>query len=132
MNTIRALLIDPFQKRVHEIQVGDHIKDWHKWCDCQLFDHAYIGTHQGQRQDIWVDDEGLNRYPMYPTFKWTDRQDPLIGYGLLLATTADGESVSTRMPIEHALAHIQWEKWEDRLKPEDFFDQLTRLYFKHE
>lgn len=126
---LRALLIDPFQKRIHEIEVGEHVTDWYKWCDCDCFDVAYCGAHFGQRQDIWVDDNGMNRYPMYPCFKWKGRHDPLVGYGLLMATTPHGDSISTLMPISYAFEHVEWEKWEGRLNPPDFFEQLSRLYY---
>lgn len=129
MENLRTLLIDPFQKRLHEIELSPHIQDWHKWCDCEAFDYAYCGTHEGQRQDIWVDDNGLNRHPMYPTFKWRDRDLPLVGYGLLLGTTPGGDSVSTILSIEYVLSLIAWEQWEVRLNPADWFDQLSRIYY---
>ena len=120
-------MIDPFQMKVHEVWIGQHIQDWHKWCDCECFDRAYIGVHLGQRQDIWVDDMGFMRNPTYPLFVWKQRQDPLAGYGLVLAELGEN-SISTLMTPDYAQHFIKWEFWEVRLKADQYFDQLSRIY----
>lgn len=127
---MRGLLIDPFQRKVHEIEVGNHIEDWHKWCDCELFDVARLGKigTPGLEYDIWVDDEGLLREPNYPHFQWLRYYNELAGYGLLLCSNSSGESISTDLPLEIAQRAIVWEQWERRLDPKDYFEQLSRIY----
>ena len=131
---MRALLVDPFQREVHQLEIGEHIQEWHKWCDCDLFDHVCLGEHCGQIQDLWVDDEGLLRQPIYPMFKWENdlampiSQGGLAGYGLITASVGP-ETIATVMPTEYAEQRIMWEvNWEHRLKPENYFDQLSRVY----
>jgi hypothetical protein len=121
--------VDPFQRKVHEIQVGNHIRDWYRWCDCDCFDHVTLGELNGQVQDLWVDDEGLLREPQYPMWKWEDYSNPLCGYGLINAS--DGpETIATIMPVRFAEEKIDWEPWEHRIDPANYFDQLSRLYLQ--
>jgi hypothetical protein len=112
---------------VHVVEIGEHIRDWHKWCDCDLFDHVGLGEHFGQTQDLWVDDCGLLREPPYPLWKWADYQHPLPGYGLINASIGP-DTIATIMPPEYAQKQILWEPWEHRLDPKDYFEQLSRIY----
>lgn len=126
---MKVLLIDPFQRKIHPLDISKEIKDWYKWCDCDCFDHAYIGVHSGRRHDIFVDDEGLLKEPHYPVFQWKDYSNPLVGYGLITACDSGGNAVDTPMIPEYAERCITWELWEGRLKAEDYFEQISRIYF---
>jgi hypothetical protein len=133
---MRSLLVDPFQRKVHVVDPGEHIADWHKYCDCLCFDHVCLGEHFGQVQDLWVDDEGLLKNEPYPMWVWENITEPglvkhtpkLCGYGLINASIGP-ETIATKMEPEYALNKIRWEPWEERLDPKNYFDQLSRLYF---
>jgi hypothetical protein len=47
---------------------------------------------------------------------------------VLSSNLHNGESISTNLEPADALVNIKWEEWEKRLKPEDYFDQLSRIY----
>lgn len=122
---LRGLLIDPFQRKVHWVNVQNDINDWHRLMDCQTLD--VVQLDHPQDTDIWVDDEGLLREPPYPFFKWAGYNENLCGYGLVLCHNGP-ESTSVRISPDEAASLIQWEPWESRLPPEPYFDQLSRLY----
>lgn len=126
--TVKVLLIDPFQRKIHPLEIQKGINNWYQWCDCECFDHAYLGNHCGLRHDAFVDDNGLLREPTYPLWFWYDRTDPLAGYGLVTACDGGGETIDATMPVEYVEKRVAWELWEARLKAEDYFEQMTRLY----
>ena len=125
---LRALLVDPFQHKIHEVNLDPGIQNWYKLCDCDCFDHCYLGTFAGARHDAFVDDEGLLKEPTYPLWHWHNYPNPLPGYGLITACDDLGVTIPARMTVEFVLEHISWELWEARLNAADYFDQLSRIY----
>jgi len=124
MKKLTGYLIDPFQRKVHEIETTDDILDWHKLLDCDTLDVARVE----QSVDIWVDDNGLLREPYYPLFYYLGYQNPLCGYALALSSNAEGESISLKLPAGYFQAKIHFEEWEKRLDPNNYFDQMSRVY----
>jgi hypothetical protein len=129
---LRGLLIDPYQKQVHEVSVKNDIHDWYRFLDCQILDVAHLGDYQGLPIDVWVDDEGLLHKPMPPCFRWGSYPNPLAGYGLILSSDQAGESISTNIELRVMGRFLRFEEWERRLDPEKYFDQLSRIYPKIE
>lgn len=110
---------------MHQVQVEDKIEAWHKLLDCDCLDVAHVE----EGLDIWVDDYGLSREPdIYPMFQWRGYAENLAGYGLMLCHNMQGESTSVSLEAIPAEAMLKWEEWERRLNPEDYFDQLSRIY----
>ena len=125
---LQGLLIDPYQKMVHDVIVKNDIHDWHKMLDCDCLDIGHIGMYKGHPIDVWVDDSGLMRKPMPPLFRWLEYPNPLAGYGLVLSSDANGESISTNIPRSDTGRLIIFEDWERRMSPDIYFDQLSRVY----
>lgn len=123
MKKLTGYLIDPFQRRFHEIETTDKLDDWHKLLDCEVIDLARVE----QGIDIWIDDEGLMREPHYPLFSYLGFGNPLCGYGLALSSNGP-ESISLERPPGFFQTKIQFEDWENRLRQEDYFDQMSRVY----
>lgn len=95
---MRAILIDPFEKEVREIDWSGKYHDISNILDCQYFDVAYIGSDDGDV--IYVDDEGLFREKGQEYFAFAGHPHPLAGYGLLVGTDAEGETVAPKMSID--------------------------------
>jgi hypothetical protein len=127
---MKALLIDPYQRKIHQLDIDDSIHAWHEALHCDCVDRAEIYRNpQGTRAlDIWVDDEGLIKEPVPPTFKVKGREYPLAGYGLVLgANLKNGKSIEVTLGPEDIAPLILWEQWERRLDPQDYFEELTRV-----
>src|ERR1700757_4050395 len=125
---LTSFLVDPFQKRVHQIEIENNINDWHKVLDCDILDHVLLGEYAGLPIDGWVDDEGLLREPNYPYWIWVGYRNQLCGYGLINSSNNQGKSISSNLSLSYCLAHCQYEEWERRLDPEKYLDQMTRIY----
>jgi hypothetical protein len=125
---LRGLLIDPYQKQIHEVSTKCDINAWHKLLDCDILDVARAGDYKGQPIDIWVDDEGLLHEPQPPLFRWKNYPTTLAGYGLILSSNHEGDSISTNIDRWDLGKFIQFEDWERRLKVDEYFDQLSRIY----
>jgi hypothetical protein len=108
---------------VHEIETTDDITDWHKLLDCDTLDVARVE----REVDIWVDDNGLLRQPYYPIFYYIGYQNPLCGYGLALSSSGP-ETISLERPPGFFQMKIHFEEWEKRLNPNDYFEQMSRVY----
>lgn len=121
-------LIDPYQKYAHQVQVKNDINDWYRLLDCDCLDIAHAGDYNGLPIDIWVNDNGLNLNPIPPLFRWVDYPNPLAGYGLVLSSDSQGESISTNLERRELGRFIHFEEWERRIDPEKYFDQLSRIY----
>lgn len=125
---LTSFLVDPFQKRVHPIEIENDIHAWHKILECDCFDHAVLGEYGGCPIDVFVDDEGLLREPNYPHWYWLGYHNELCGYGLINSSNSQGESISSNLNLQYCMAHAHFEDWEERLDPEKYLDQMTRIY----
>ncbi|SRR6266436_949091 len=128
---LRGFFIDPFKAQVHAIEIVNEIHVWHQVLMCDCFTVCRLGApYAGCKLDldIWVDDNGLLREPVWPRFKI--RNGLLCGYGLVLATNSSGESVSVPevidVPSFAKLMAISFEPYQIRLDPGDYIEQITR------
>lgn len=124
---LKSFLIDPFQKTVRPMEIENNIDEWHKVLDCQIYTHVMLGKHRDKPIDLWVDDEGLLRQPNYPYFYWIGYHEPLCGYGMINSSTGP-ESISSNLSLQYVATRVQFENWEERLNPEDYFEQMTKIY----
>lgn len=131
MKHLKALLIDPWQKKIHELaDVPADIRAWHELLHCDCLDRAEVSRNPQETRaiDIWVDDEGFMRDQPAPTFRVRGYANPLCGYGLVLgANLVNGESIDAPLGKERMEQLILWEKWERRLDPANYFAELTRV-----
>jgi hypothetical protein len=125
---MKALLIDPYQKKIHALDIANELSAWYKLLDCHCVDRAEIARLGSRAIDIWVDDNGLQYEPVPPLFKVSGYPNPLAGYGLVLGANLNtGESLDCPVSKEHFAPKIRFEQWEKRLDPADYFEQLTRV-----
>ena len=103
---MKAILIDPFNKDVKEIEIGDTLQDIYDAIDCNTFDIATFIHDSIGRTDIYVDDEGLlkesNRY-----FK-TWKGNIYAGKGLLLDTDDEGNSKDVGVSVLQVQSSIRF------------------------
>lgn len=99
--TMRAILINPKDQTITEIEfIGDY-KRIQQLIDADCFDCVRLGDEE--ENTIYVDDEGLiNGVAQRVGMFRVDGDNPayLAGKGLILATDAEGESAATKLDIE--------------------------------
>lgn len=92
---MKGILIDPFERKVSEVELTGDYKEIYKHIHCDTFDAVRIENGDA----CFVDDNGLfmkpknqdeQRYFMLSNYY----PEPLAGYGLVLGTNSEGESVS--------------------------------------
>ena len=105
-----GFLVDPYKQEITEVDVEDGLQSMYKHIQADCVDAAYLGDSD----DVWVDDEGLlnvsneTRLFGFPTYR-----NALAGYGLILGTNSEGESVEPHRPIEYYRENVRF------LKPAD-------------
>jgi len=115
MNYMTGILIDPFMKKVTNVNVSpiNTLKEMYKHIGC-----SYVETvnykHISVVEDIWVDEEGL----MKPSgeqrfFKVSnlpyEHHGVIAGRGLILGGDRQGGTISTSLTIEEVLPRISWD-----------------------
>lgn len=123
---MKAYLIDPFQRKVHDLDVPRDLRAWYEVLRCEAVDCVCVGHLPGGRYvDVWVDDNGLDRAESYPFFKIGEAQ--LCGYGLVLESDKDGESQGVSFAKSYFSGKLAFEKWEERLDASEYLEELTRV-----
>ena len=106
--TIKAILIDPFNKLVVETRIAahgkEHMNEIYAALKCDLITVA--SEINEQRDALFVDDEGLlmndlSQQRFFALFlDGGETQIPLAGMGLIMGTNEDGESVDATVTAE--------------------------------
>ena len=123
---MKAYLIDPFQKKVHDLDIPKNLQAWYEVLRSDNVDCVFAGELPGRRcVDVWVDDYFLDRAEEWPCFKIGESQ--VYGYGLVLESDKDGESQGVTFGKSFFNGKLFFEKWEDRLDAEKFLEELTRV-----
>ena len=98
---MKAILIDPLDQSVSEVDYNGDYKELYNLLNCRTFDCVRIND----TNDMYVDDEGLlknpNRY-----FKYG--QQTLAGMGLILAHNEEGESVGTTLSSAEVFEKVEF------------------------
>ena len=102
---MRALLINPFDQTVEEIEYSGNYRDIYKIIDCDIFTIASPNTVCDRRLDVFIDDEGLFKEDQ-AFFMIAGYPQPLAGRGLLLESDDQGETIGTTESIESAKKNI--------------------------
>lgn len=122
------MFIDPWRREVTVCQIEKQLTEWYKALQCDCLDvgrfHGLLPS--GNAIDVWVDDIGQLRKPMLPRFSLQDRE--FYGYGLVFEGQ-DPETVSVGFDLDflHKTLRLNFEHWEDRLNPQDYLEQMTRV-----
>lgn len=87
----KAVLIDPYKQEVTDVTYNGDYK--------QIYEHIKVDcfalVRLSDNDDVFVDDEGLLKLnPDTKFFLLPDYPQPLAGYGLILGTDDEGESIS--------------------------------------
>ena len=103
---MKAILIDPFEKTITEVDYNGDFRQIYKLIDCGTFDVVRVNDIG---DGIFVDDEGLINGKQQEFFGWRGYEQPLAGKGLLLGCTlSDGESADTSYTLDDAYDHVVW------------------------
>lgn len=103
---LRGILINPKNKTVEEIQIDN--------ADCSTI-ATTIGAELvelvrvGRFDDLWLDEEGLLQSPNpHGYFIWRGASQIFAGRGLILGHDREGESISTRAPVDLVRAAVEF------------------------
>jgi hypothetical protein len=102
---MNAYLIDPFQRAVTLIEYSGQYEDIYKHIEPDLFDVVEINRH---RDCVFIDDEGLINGKPQEFFLIRGYPQPLAGYGLVLGTDAEGNTVAPTATLDEVFEQIGW------------------------
>lgn len=100
---MRAILIDPFNKTVTEVETPAGLDDIYKLIGhTTIVQDVYVdnGKHM-----LLVDEEGLLHNEPLPVFKWQGFPQPLAGRAVLFAN-GGSEWTAATMPLGVVMAHV--------------------------
>ena len=104
---MKAILIDPFDESVSEVDYNGDYKEIYNLTDCDSFDVVSLDDIN----DIYVDDAGLLKNPTryFRIFSYTTmRISTLAGKGLILGHNDEGESIATTLDVNEYAKTIQF------------------------
>lgn len=106
---MRAILIDPTNQTVTEVEHSGHYKAIQHIIDARCFDCVRLGDEE--EHTIYVDDEGLlnGKVREAGMFRY-DGDNPayLAGKGLILATDREGDSVAATMTLDEVKSKVSF------------------------
>lgn len=102
---MRAILINPFDKTISEIEISDDWREINRVLASvnPLYSGHFDVVRVTDSEGVYVDDEGMLAEGT-PVFQWGDY--PLAGAGLILACDESGESVSTAFDMTDVRANV--------------------------
>lgn len=100
---MKAILINPFDQTVTEVEYSGDYRDIYKLIDAQCFDVARLPHRDG----IFVDDEGLLNGTTH-FFQHEDYPNPLAGKGLIIGCDEEGESVDCKTTLNEVKAKVSF------------------------
>lgn len=101
---MKAILIDPFDRNITEVEYSGDFKEIYQHIDCQLFDVVRID----RTNSIFVDDEGLISGKAQAFFKIDGYPEPLAGKGLMLGADDEGESISPSLTLNEVRGMVDF------------------------
>jgi hypothetical protein len=101
---VRAIMIDPEQHSVQEIEIEPGLENLHKALDC-----TYVELFRGAfgNDDLWIDEESVLHDPIY-FFSAPHFPQPIAGKALILAYDDEGECRSTMQAVEEVRASLEF------------------------
>lgn len=107
----RAILIDPTNKSVTEIEYDGDYRSISKLLGCELFTVALNIATLGEPDTLFVDDEGLLTYPNphgYFRLPGLNYPGTLAGKGLLLGSDGMGGDAPALTRLEHITRAVEF------------------------
>ena len=93
---INAIKIDVVQQTVYAVEIDNGLNGLYTAIGCTCVDRIVLDN----RNDLWIDDEGLLQNPQPPKFQLAGLLRPLAGNALICGYTAGGKTISTRLTAD--------------------------------
>lgn len=101
---MRAIKIDPVNRRVEAIDTKADLADLYRLIECHLVEAVYLGDDQV----LWLDEEGLLHEPTKPFFAFRGHEDrPFCGHGIILGSN-EGENIDTTLSVPDIHDRVVW------------------------
>lgn len=100
---MKAILIDPFEETVKEIEYNGDFKHIYELIGADCFDAVRIS----REDSIFVDDNGLMNNPTH-FFMHEGYPNPLAGKGLILGCDENGDSISPVTTVEEVRSKVKF------------------------
>lgn len=101
---MQAILINPFDKTIEEIEYSGDWRDISSLLECDIFTTVYFDD---TTDSVYVDDEGLYVEDQ-AFFTIGNYPQPLAGRGLILGCNDEGDSVDCKTTLEEAKAMVKF------------------------
>ena len=101
---MQAILINPFDKTIEEVEYSGDWKDISSLLECDIFTTAYFDD---TTDSVFIDDEGLYVEDQ-AFFTIGDYPQPLAGRGLILGCNDEGDSVDCKTTLEEVKAMVKF------------------------
>ena len=107
--TYRAILIDPVDRHISEIESDCSLDSIHKLIGAPGIDSFGLAIHaDGGRDFGWVDDVGLSGGKPVHAFLLPTGKDPVAGRCLIIGANERGETASARLPLILLRQDVTW------------------------
>jgi len=116
---MKAILINPENKTVIQIELEKGIDAIYKQLDCDVFTAPVVFEND---DTLYCDDEGLFKPEMIGGIIYPDWSYPIVGKSLIIGTNDEGESVDCKSTIDDIKKGLTWvskeeaEKWADNFR----------------
>ncbi len=113
MSDMRAIVVDPYEKRVYELEWpslrdGSEYRKIVEVIGQAGLDSVRIAAHpDGTFDYLWVDDVGLSR-PNQRYFMWEGYLQPLAGIAVIVGTSEGGDTIPTLIDEGWVRGQITW------------------------
>ena len=108
---MRAILIDPTERTITEVDYSGNLAELYKLLDCALVDNVPLGRgHDGRQEGMYVDDESLFELSNKSTAFRIDARatHKIVGKGLICSVDALGAAADTSFKIDGIKSRITW------------------------
>lgn len=102
---MKALLIDPAQKTVTEIELDGSLTSIYKVLNCSLITSVVSFPNE---DTMYADDEGLYADEITGGIMLPDWSYPVVNKILVMGTNKNGDSVDVKTPIHLLAKQIRW------------------------
>ncbi len=124
---MKAFLIDTPNKQITEVEYNGDWKTIKQHIHADCFTVVYIDPSV-MPDCVFVDDEGLINGNPHGWFKIGTYEQPLRGYGLVLGTDADGDSVSPNITLERLQRMVTFHDDSELDEPESYAHTEVRSF----
>jgi hypothetical protein len=103
---MKAILINPKQKTITEIQIDGSLEGYYRALECEVFT---VPTYLKNGDALYADDEGLFKEELYGTdVSAFFPGGPLVGNLLVVGTTKDGDSEDCKSTVGYVSSQIRF------------------------